>query len=1131
MNPKESLRYLTGRLKSLRNYILLKNLAVGAAIIVTAMAALLLVGWLFNLLFWLTPDFRTSFMVIAALALVGLFIYRILLRILRQPSTEKVALQVEKRYPHLKNQLIASLQLEKNLHENREGFSTEMIKAVIESSKHICHDLDFKESVSWLPLRRWSKYLAVAAGVVLIIGFLFPGSFNESVYLYSHPFLEIERELSYQLEVSPGNCEIAKFTELDIEALVFGSHLPDEALLYWRYPGGKLKQVELNRRKHQAGYAAGLSDKFGLSDSLRFSHIVRETKRSFEYWVVAGEITSTKYLITVVDKPRVIGLKLTYHYPRYTGLDPLVVDENDGNIAAIKGTNVMITASLNKPVKEAWLQFTDSSTQQLKIERQRLTATIKVIENGSYHIEVIDSLGHGNVKPIEYRIEKIADLYPEVDIFSPGVPVDLDDRMALDLGMKLFDDFGFSEINLLYQLHSPTGESFEVKNRLGFDRKLGRDFELRHPWDLANIGLEPGGFVEYFIEAYDNDNISGPKRGVSQILTARLPSLDEMFAYLEDEEQEQISALEQLHQQQQQLAEQMAELSEELLTNQELDWEQRKNIEKALMSQQELMQAMENIAERMQQMEDEMRKNDLTSLEILQKLQEIKKLFEEVATPEMREAMRRLQEALQRMDPQELQDAADKMQMSQEELKERLERTIALLKLLQIQQKMENMVKLLEQLIERQQQVNEATKQSEEEKLPDLAPREKENKAKFDDLQEQAKELEELLKEINLADNQAAQDFCHAPSESPAGEEMEEMAENLAKSRQSQSMQRGEAALSALNELQKRMQESKDSFNTGMGMQSVEEMKGAFDDLLYLSDQQENIFNFSEQVDPKSSQLATMAAQQQALARTLESLREKLIEIAKGCAFYKREITDLIDQAGECMGSSTTNLMNRNGAAAGRYQKEAMLSLNQAANRLLQSMQSQKMCSSGSCSKQNMFKKMNKLSQQQQKINNNSSAMCNNPSQGKRGKDALRRLANEQAAVQKSLEELQQEQGGRRDILGRLDEMAREVRKVVEDLESGHLDENTLDRQYKIHSRMLDFQRSLERQDYKEERVSETGRNLTRTSPLPLRFDTPETRDTYQDRLQKYLQEKFPEEYEEIVKEYFRAVNNNQDNR
>ncbi|MFH2054898.1 MAG: DUF4175 family protein, partial [bacterium] len=741
-------------------------------------------------------------------------------------------------------------------------------------------------------------------------------------------------------------------------------------------------------------------------------------------------------------------------------------------------------------------------------------------------IDISDELGHHNEQPIEYRIEKIADLFPEVDIFKPGVPVDLDDRMTLDLGVKLFDDFGFSKINLVYRVFSPLGETFEVSNPLSFSRTAGRDFELSYQWDMDQVGLEPGGYVEYYVEAFDNDNISGPKRGVSQILTARLPSLDEMFAYLEEEGKEQVLTLEELRQQQKELGERMEDLQEELRTNQQMDWEQRKDVENALKTQADIMQAMEQVADRLKRTEEQMRENNLTSLELLQKMAELQKLFNEVATPEMKEAMRKLQEAMQNMNPEEMRKAAEEMKLSQEEMLERLERSLALLKLMQIQQKMESLTQMLEQLIQQQQQVNQATEKSEKEKLPALAPREQRNRDQFSQLQEGAKELEKMLEEIKLDKDPDAQSFCKSAQNSKAGKTMEQMQQSMQQSQKQQSSEQGEQAESELSELLKQMEEAKNQFNSQMGEEALAKMRGAFEDLLYVSDQQEDVFKDSERLGVRSPQLRQMAAEQQILERTLESLREKMTEVSKESAFMDQQIGKLMDQAKECMGNSTSSLSESNGAAAMRYQKDAMYSLNQAAGSLLQSMQSQSQCNSNSsCNKQSMFKKMGSMCKKQGKINQQSSGMCNNPSQGKPGDSQMRQLAAEQSAVQKSLQELHDEQGNRPEIMGRLDEMAKEVKKIVEDLERGNLDENVLDRQNKIHSRMLDFQRSLERQDFKEERKAETGQEYARPSPEQLRFNDKRKGRTYQDRLQRFLSEDFPEEYEELVKGYFRAVN------
>ncbi len=1124
MDPRTTIQYLTDRLTKLRNYMMLGHLANGTALVLTVGAALFVLGFVFNAAFFLTATFRTIFVSVAALSLLGLFFVTVVWPFLRKPSTEAVALQVEAKYPQLQDRLIASLQLERNLQDNREGFSTDMIRAIVSQSEEMCREYDFRKSVDNSYVKRSLRFLGLSAVVVIALGFAFPAVFNETVFLFANPTVEVERELSYRLDVEPKDIEVAKFAPLTIQAFLSGKGLPADARLHWRYEDGPTKTEEFGQTRVVRAAAAAIAGKLASDDSTLLAFEFREVRRSFEYWVTAGELESPKYTIEAVDKPRVIDIKLSYDYPKYTGLKPLVVDENDGNIAAIKGTTVKIDATINKPVRTAQIIFANGERAPLDIIDHQVAGTIKVKEDGSYHIAVTDELNNENPNPIEYRIGAIADAFPEADLFAPGVPVNLGDDMALGLGVKLFDDFGFSQLNLLYRVYSVQGETFERKLPITFDRSSGKSVEVRYPWDLSDIGLEPGGFVEYQFEVFDNDAVTGPKRATSQLLVARLPSLDEQFAYLEEESEDQITDLEEVRRAQEELLENTQKLQEELLSNQEMDWEKKQEVQKALSNQQELFDQMEKIADRLEQMEEQMRKNDLTSLEILQKLQELKKLFEEVATPEMREAMKKMQEALERMSPEEMQKAAEEMQLSQEELKERLDRTIALLKLMQAQQKMENMMRQLAALIEQQEKVNQQTEASPQEKLADLAPKEQANKEQMDQLQKDASELEQMLKELKLDQQENAQQFIEEAQKSPAGEEMQQMKEQLQQKNKKSAKQSGEMALESLKKMQKNMQEQKDAFNNSQGQQSAEKMKEAANDVLYVSDKQEDVFNTAERVDPSSPELQQLAAEQQSLQRTMESLDSRLKEISKESAFYNQQINELMNLAQESMLQSTEGLMRRDAATAMRHQKEAMFSLNQAANQLMQSSQSQQMCNSGRCNNENMFQKMNKLQQQQKQINNETQSMCNKPGQANPKPGDLGRMAAQQDAVRKSLQELQREQGNRKEILGRLDELAKETQKVVEDFEGGTVGEHTLERQYKIHQRMLDFQRSLERQDFSEERKAEVGRDIRRASPEALQLESA-SRESYQDRLQKFMNEGYPPEYEELIKNYFRSVN------
>ena len=162
-----------------------------------------------------------------------------------------------------------------------------------------------------------------------------------------------------------------------------------------------------------------------------------------------------------------------------------------------------------------------------------------------------------------------------------------------------------------------------------------------------------------------------------------------------------------------------------------------------------------------------------------------------------------------------------------------------------------------------------------------------------------------MLQEQKLDQNEAAQKFTEV-SEKLQGrrEDAGHDSRFAAKDKQS-SEPKGEAALDDLKQLQKEMEDLKNSFNSSMGSQSAEKMKGAANDVLYVSDQQEKVYDRAENSDPTSPQLQQLAAEQQALQKTLHSLDTKLKDISKESPFYSQQIDKLMKQAHEAMDQST----------------------------------------------------------------------------------------------------------------------------------------------------------------------------------------------------------------------------------
>jgi len=96
---------------------------------------------------------------------------------------------------------------------------------------------------------------------------------------------------------------------------------------------------------------------------------------------------------------------------------------------------------------------------------------------------------------------------------------------------------------------------------------------------------------------------------------------------------------------------------------------------------------MESVSENLKQMQNELQQNQLLSKETLEKYMELQKLMDEMTSDEMKKAMQQLQDALQKMNRNQTQDAMNQMKMDEERFKKSIERTMNLLKRIQIEQK------------------------------------------------------------------------------------------------------------------------------------------------------------------------------------------------------------------------------------------------------------------------------------------------------------------------------------------------------------------------------------------------------------------------------------------------------------
>ncbi|MFQ6007859.1 MAG: hypothetical protein ACE5K8_02805, partial [Candidatus Zixiibacteriota bacterium] len=612
---------------------------------------------------------------------------------------------------------------------------------------------------------------------------------------------------------------------------------------------------------------------------------------------------------------------------------------------------------------------------------------------------------------------------------------------------------------------------------------------------------------------------------------ARLPSLDEIIAETEAESTQRITRTEELYRQGKELSERLKNIARKVRAQtkeaKQAEWQHQKELESIVDKNMELVSQIEKMAQQMEKSLDKLAEKTLLSREILEKLLEIQKLFEEVATPEMKKAQRKLMEALQKMDRAALQKAMNDFQMSQEELLERLERTLALLKRMQLEQKMEAMIRKAEQLVEGQREMIEKADSSREKSLPTLSRTEDELRSALEDLKRQTADLKALAQEAKMSTSPEVQKFNEAIEQTDADRNMSNMSQALTSMQKKQALSEGKSAHAKLSDMLDQMQQQLLALQEGADDEVLKAMRMALDDANYLSRKQEELQRQSQLIDPASIMLREMATVQQDLISACSGLKNRISELGKKSPFVASELRSLVESAVQNMELATEGFAARKGAQAMRSQHEAMVYLNKASIRLMESCNQQKQCKKGGNCNKNMAQ-LESLCNKQNKLNQQTK-QCSNPGLNFDGnqmqfRQALERLAGEQGSIRKSLEELNAEFGDSRQILGRLDDIAREMKEVEEALANGEIGEQTTQRQLRIYSRMLQATRSLQRKDFSEQRKATTAFEQPHYVPPALPADILNDRINFEDRLQQFLGDNYPPQYEEQIKAYFKAL-------
>jgi soluble cytochrome b562 len=475
------------------------RLLLAAAAAATALARLLAVAavalTLNTLIVERLPTWPWAAFALGAVGTLGIVVAaaRFLMSLAR-PSRHAAARRVQEVERGLRSDVESSLDLAPLLETPAPGISSPLVGALVASTGERLAASPPGRFVSWRAVRGAALLLAAAA--VPLAALVFTGGIPRTAVraLVDPRVYWPLGQVSFVVE--PGDARIARGGDLQVRVRTGG---PRAAGVLVGYEGGSGEGVAAMERRPDGVW------------SWRFAAVTAD----FSYRAVCGDSSSPWYRVQVVDAPAAGNFEMLYTYPAYSGLAPRTVS-GSGEIEALKGTSVEVAFSTTVDVARAALVFGANRIAARPAGERRYRATLYLNGETSYRIELEDTGGLTNGGGPEYAVRLIPDAVPSVEVTEPAGEIESDARGAVTVRYRAADDYGISGLALVAR--AAAGERRWTIPLAARARSAGGEYE----WDFGSLGAQPGEVVSAFVEAADNDTISGPNVGVSAPFLVRI---------------------------------------------------------------------------------------------------------------------------------------------------------------------------------------------------------------------------------------------------------------------------------------------------------------------------------------------------------------------------------------------------------------------------------------------------------------------------------------------------------------------------------------------------------------------------------------------------------------------------------
>jgi hypothetical protein len=1049
-------------------------------------------------------------------------------------SHEQAAAIVGKHFSEISDKLLNILQLRK---QTDNYSSRELVDASISQKIKSISVVPITAAVDFSKNRKYLPYLLPLLLIGVFILVAAPNVFHDAGKRMMQPTKTFERPAPFSFILTSNSLKAVRNTDFTLSMLTKGSALPAE--VYIDINGEKTPMQAL--------------------DNHSFNYVFKNVTEAVNFRFFAAGYYSQEYALKVIQKPILKTFRVEVNYPAYTGRkDELRTSLSDMTVPV--GTKIA-WAFVADHTDDASVSFGSGTPIDLVRNGAAYLYQYRFMNDTDYTF-YLHNKEAGISDSFRYHVQVIPDQYPVVQLqqFKDTVT----GKQVLLTGTA-GDDYAITRITFNYEVTNDKNARLSAK-AIPLKAATGALVPFEWSFDIESLNLQPGQKVNYYIEAWDNDGVHGPKASRSQVMTYQMYDSRQIDSAINENSKQINSGLSNSAEQTQQLQSEYKDMQSKMLESENIDWQQQQSLKEMMNKQSDLQSQVDNVKKRFEEQKKESEQQQHSD-DLKEKQQEVEKQFDNLSD-ELKEQMKKLQELMQQLNKDNAMDAMQQMQQENKLFKMDMQRIQEEIKKLEMQQRMESMANKMDDLAKKQsdlaQQTDEKKKDNQSLNSEQKDLKKQLDKAMNEDMKDLQKSAKETKQEKSLDQPQ--------DQGKEAQQNMQKSENELDNSNNSNASQAQKKAAQNLANMAKSLRSSAG----GMGMQQLEldirATRQILSNLIRLSFDQEDLMNSVKVTSPSSQNYITNQEEQNRLHGNSLMIRDSLFALSKRnfklSAVINKETSDLEYN----MQKAVDFLENRavpQAAAKEQYVMEhtnnLALMLNEVLSNLME-MESQAKKGnpgSGSCNNPGGMgkpkssgpgdqmsdiiteqEKLGNAMQQAQKAaeqrqgnkpgqkpggNQGNGAGNQGNGQGKAGNDygdaeQLARLAEQQSAIRRKLQQLADElnsngmNGAAHEIRDAQDKMD----KIETDLVNRRVNNDLQARQKDIQTRLLQAEKSIREQEQDNKRMSNTGKEVSR--PVPPELQKYITARQQMLELYKTVPPQLKPYYRSMVEHYFQMV-------